>query len=138
MVLRTALRAAEHGQAELASVGQVLRCASQALRGVIARGASLENLEAIWRKYRPVSHFWAGLAIASSLEVTERGFLEFLAGAEELRRRGEAYRPLHGRQPYLNPNETWKVPEQAMLPSVAVSLPALSENDVVLLGTGYF
>ncbi len=50
-------------------------------------------------------------------------FLEWIAGAEDLRRRGEAFRPPKAKSPVLDPGTTWRMPDELALPSVTLELP---------------
>ena len=51
--------------------------------------------------------------------------LEWIAVAEELRRRGEALRPPKAKTPVLDPGTTWRMPDELELPTAAVRLPSV-------------
>jgi hypothetical protein len=134
VVLTNVLRAAEHGHSEFASVNVVLRWMSRELQRLgIARGAGIENLEKYWREYRCVAHLWAAVDELTGRELSQTALFQFLARAEELRRRGEAYTPPHGRETLLDAKVTWKVPDGVLLPAAAASLPPLSDEELRLL-----
>ena len=52
-------------------------------------------------------------------------FLEWIAGAKDLRRRGEAFRPLKAKAPVLDPCTTWRMPDELALPSATLALPSV-------------
>jgi hypothetical protein len=131
-ILRTVLRAAEHGYSEFASVGAVLRCISREFQALgIARG--MESLEAHWRKYRSVSHLWAAMDEFTFTDLSQAALLQFLARAEDLRHRGEAYKHPQASAPILDRRLTWKVPNGLPLPPATVSLPPLSDDELDVL-----
>jgi hypothetical protein len=91
------------------------------------RGLGRSSLIEIWRDFAPAAHLWAAMTLSPSLwnksPASGAALAEFLAYAEELRRRGEAHRPARSRTPLLNANETWRVPSRFILPSIKVELP---------------
>lgn len=88
-------------------------------------GVGLTELKGIWHDFRSTAHLWAG---HSMCPMVARGddpqvLLEWIAGAEDLRRRGEALRPLKQKLPVLDPDTTWRMPDELVLPSMQVDLP---------------
>jgi hypothetical protein len=127
------LRAAEHEPA-LASLNRVIIGEKAANRGL---KSSERTLKEAWKKYTPVAHLWAAANSVASEEFRASGLEPaklrmFLAYAEYLRRRGEAWTHPHGREPLLDPNETWKVPPDFALPKVSIKVGPLSAADVRL------
>ncbi len=51
--------------------------------------------------------------------------LEWIAGAEDLRRRGEALRPSKAKAPVLDPGTTWQMPDELALPPPTLVLPSV-------------
>ena len=92
-------------------------------------GAGLTELYASWRAFRPVAHLWAAQSMCSCpmKELEPPAFLEWIAGAEDLRRRGEAFRPPKAKTPVLDPSTTWKMPDELKLPPMTVPLPSVDE-----------
>lgn len=90
------LRAAEHGRPELASLLEVYRRASAMRSGKRQTRASRATIETAWKDYGCVAHLW----LVDRL-IGEKGFEQcadphklrvFLAAAEDLRGRGEAWK----------------------------------------------
>ena len=105
-------------------------------------GGSADTLKAAWREYGGVAHLWLGHRLIGGDAGFERcaadseKLLAFLAGAEDLRRRGEAWVPLRARKPVLDPDLTWRVPASFPLPAVSVPLPPLSVDEPSKKPTG--
>ena len=93
------------------------------------KGAGMSELKTTWQNFRPVAHFWAAqnLRPRPMRELREDPplFLVWLAVAEDLRRRGEAFRPLTGKTPILDPCTMWRMPAELALPEVKVKLPSV-------------
>ncbi len=121
-VLILTLAKAEAGE-KCTSVNEAMSEVKDAL-GIRVKGygAGLTELYASWRAFRPVAHLWAAqCSIECPMkELEPPAFLEWLAGAEDLRRRGEAFRP---KVPVLDPGTTWRMPDELVLPSVPFELP---------------
>jgi hypothetical protein len=135
------LGAAEHGYPELATKGAVVRGASDRLSRSRRVRRSEDTLDNAWKEYGCVSHLW----LVDRL-IGEAGFEQcadpeklrvFLAAAEDLRRRGEAWRPKRRGEPILNPGTSWKVPSDFALPAVElVSLPPPTAADLLMVSRG--
>ncbi len=93
------------------------------------KGGGLTELKATWLTFRPFAHLWAAQSMCSMFELCDDHplFLEWIAGAEDLRRRGEALRPPWSRTTVLDPGTTWRMPDELVLPSVKVTLPSAGE-----------
>ncbi len=91
------------------------------------KGGGLTELKATWLAWRPVAHLWAAQNMRSIFELYDEHalFLEWISGAEDLRRRGEALRPPWSRVPILDSGTTWRMPDDLVLPSVTVPLPSV-------------
>ena len=92
------------------------------------KGAEFSELRRSWRAFRPTAHLWAAQVIICPCSIKELDpplFLAWVAMAEELRRRGEAFRPLTAKTPVLDPGTTWRMPDELALPSVKVGLPSV-------------
>lgn len=133
LVLTTVLRAAESGYPEFASVNAVLRSVSLHLQRAGVTGASLESLELRWRKCRDVAHMWAAIDDSTGLDLSQAALAQFLARAEDLRRRGEEHKPPNRRESILDAGKTRKVPPGVPLPTVTAALPPLSDDELRFL-----
>jgi hypothetical protein len=86
-----------------------------------------------WPKYKSVAHLWCayrdwmGDSAESIQKGAENSFLlsenlpTFLAAAEQIRIYAE--NSVTGKQPKLDPRETWKVPSDYALPKIEIQLP---------------
>jgi hypothetical protein len=114
------------GSSAAASVNSVLRDVRALLQPAIKRGAGETEIKSSWRAYASVAHLWAGLhswnwaKIVSDHELMD----DWLAGAEDLRRQGESYRPGKARAPLLDPDRTWRLPASMNLPQTKYPLPS--------------
>jgi hypothetical protein len=61
----------------------------------------------LWREMMPAVHLWAARHRRPIPGVELAGWL---VEAEEIRRQGEAFVPRHGRDPLLDPTQTWRLP----------------------------
>jgi hypothetical protein len=93
---------------------------------------SRSNLVRCWRDFSPAVHLIAAMFLRSDLwcGIASKGYTEFLAYAEALRRRGENHRPPHSKTSLLDPAETWQVPRRLPLPDVTLRLPSRSDLKV--------
>ncbi len=111
---------------ERATLNAALRTTGAQLDRMKLRGGSRASLMSRWRLYAPVAHLWAAMETKRDLfrraANDGRVFAEWLALAEEFRRLGESWIPLHGKEPILSPSKTWKVPERFSLPRVEVDI----------------
>ena len=89
------------------------------------KGGGLTELKASWLAYRPFAHLWAAQNMCSMFELYDEHavVLEWISGAEDLRRRGETFQPPWSRKTVLDPRTTWQMPDKLLLPSVTVDLP---------------
>ncbi len=97
-----------------------------------------------WSTYKPSAHFWGAYVMWLVEMEQDPAFspvpsseLNFLALAEELRRRGEScftrgQKRLKG--PVLDPTKTWRTPPDLRLPMVDLALPPLPEWSQEQLG----
>jgi hypothetical protein len=87
---------------------------------------SLSELRRSWRAFKPTAHLWGmqSMCWLGELRDDPPPFLKWIAGAEDLRRRGEAFRPLTAKSPILDPDTAWRMPDDLALPSVAVPWPS--------------
>ncbi len=90
-------------------------------------GGGISELKAAWRDFRPTAHLWARQSMGPMGELCDDLplFLEWIAGAEDLRRRGEAFRPPKAKPPVLDPGTTWRMPDELVLPSATLELPSV-------------
>jgi hypothetical protein len=90
-------------------------------------GGGETDLKATWRNFRPVAHLWAAQSMGAMFKLGDdpQVLREWIAGAEDLRRRGEAFRPLTGKTPALDPGTTWRMPDELALPSSTLELPSV-------------
>ncbi len=90
-------------------------------------GGGISELKAAWRDFRPTAHLWARQSMGPMGELCDDLplFLEWIAGAEDLRRRGEAFRPPKAKTPVLDPSTTWRMPDELALPSATLELPSV-------------
>ena len=90
------------------------------------KGAGITKLDAAWQHFRPTAHLWAAreaLIVCDGYDPLL--FLEWIIVAEELRHRGEALRPPNAGSPVLDPDKTWKMPDELELPAVPLELPSV-------------
>ena len=94
-------------------------------------GVARSYLINLWRDFSPAVHLWAIKLLFPELwknsSCNGAALAEFLAYAEELRRRGETHRPPRSRSPLLDPSESWLVPSRFDLPAITLELPTPSE-----------
>lgn len=90
-------------------------------------GAGISELKTTWRDFRSVAHLWAAqnMCPMGDLFYDPPLFLKWIARAEDLRRRGEAFRPPNAKAPVLDPGTTWRMPDELKLPPVTVLLPSV-------------
>ena len=84
-------------------------------------------MKTTWRNYRPVANLWAAQSMCPMFKPGDdpQVLLEWIAGAEDLRRRGEAFLPLTGKTPVLDPGVTWRMPDEFPLPAPTLELPSV-------------
>lgn len=124
-VLMVSLAEAEAGETRGVHAG-ALSHVQEALQKRLGCGAGISELKRSWQYFRPVAHLWAAQNIwrCPMKELDHPELLEWTAVAEELRRRGEALRPPKAKTPVLDPDTTWRMPDELALPSVTVELPS--------------
>ncbi len=90
-------------------------------------GGGETDLKTTWRCYRPVAHLWAAQSMCTMFKLGDdpQVLLEWIAGAEDLRRRGEAFRPPKAKAPVLDPGTTWRMPDELALPPPTLVLPSV-------------
>jgi hypothetical protein len=129
-----------------ASLERAIRawCQDQ-VRGKTGEGrgvaASTRAVKASWSKFKPVAHLCAAFQInrdlgenSSLMPVDNVGLATFLAVAETLRNLGEAHHPPVGRAcsklgatTTLDPQSTWHLPANIVLPKVSFPVPRPTE-----------
>jgi hypothetical protein len=89
---------------------------------------------AIWRTFRPVAHLWAAHYMAANTPELPRAdrrrnppLQQFLGMAEALRAMGEAQRMRQSAETLLNPDATWRVPDDLFVPVVNIYWDAMPQ-----------
>ena len=90
-------------------------------------GGAETDMKTTWRNYRPVAHLWAAQSMGTMFKPGDdpQVLLEWIAGAEDLRHRGEALGPSRAQVPVLDPETMWRMPNELVLPSMGVPLPSV-------------
>ena len=90
-------------------------------------GGGETDLKTTWGDFRPVAHLWAAQSMCSMFKLGDdpQVLLEWIAGAEDLRRRGEAFKPPKAKTPVLDPDTTWRMPDELALPPPTLVLPSV-------------
>ena len=83
-------------------------------------GGAETDMKTTWQNYRPVAHLWAAQSMCPMFKPGDdpQVLLEWIAGAEDLRRRGEAFL-------VLDPGVTWRMPDEFPLPAPTLELPSV-------------
>ena len=88
-----------------------------------------------WNEFKPVAHFWAAFRVFETMRERDsecpipfdtENLSLFLAHTEFFRNFGESNMAERVHMPTLNPDETWRVPDDYPLPSASVDV---SETD---------
>jgi hypothetical protein len=103
-------------------------------------GISIRSIENAWGAFKSVAHFYLAEILQKRFmldtsRITSEAMEHFLATAESLRRRGEAYKPKGAKDPVLDPAENWCVDPLIYLPEVQISFPRLRPDQRRFLST---